>query len=92
MSLHFEPPTAKEFATKLSENIMKIEFEKLDGAIRQMIATRRPDVIPEENHPKSGFGEIEDDATSVAVFDMTVCGWRSVRPASLKSMEVFTGV
>lgn len=83
--------TASEFATKLNENIMKIEFEKLDGAMRSMIATRRADLIPEEHQPKNGWNVVGDEATSVAVFDLTICGWRSVRPSSLKSMEKFGG-
>ena len=83
--------TASEFATKLNENIMKIEFEKLDGAMRTMICTRRNDLVPEEHQPKNGWNVVGDEATSVAVFDMQVCGWRSVRPASLKAMEVFGG-
>lgn len=82
--------STKEFVEKMENHIMKIEFEKLDGAIRQMIATRCHDVIPEEHHPKSGFNPVDEEATSVAVFDMQVCGWRSVRPASVKSMSVFT--
>lgn len=83
--------TASEFATKLNENVMKIEFEKLDGAIRRMIATRRADLIPEEHQPKNGLNVVGDEATSVACFDMRVCGWRSVRPSSVKSIEIFKG-
>lgn len=83
--------TASEFATKLNENIMKIEFEKLDGAMRSMIATRRADLIPEEHQPKNGWNVVGDEATSVACFDMQICGWRSVRPSSIKSMEIFGG-
>lgn len=86
--------TATELATTLSKNIMKIEFEKLDGAIRQMIATRNLEVIPTENHPKGSnevYNEITDETPAVKVFDMQVCGWRSIRPASVKSMEVFGG-
>lgn len=83
--------TASEFATKLNENIMKIKFEKLDGAMRTMICTRRNDLVPEEHQPKNGWNVVGDEATSVAVFDMQCCGWRSVRPQSVTSMEVFNG-
>jgi hypothetical protein len=79
-----------EFAKQLEENVMKLQFEKLDGAIRDMIATRRMDCIPEEHLPKA-WNPVSDEDSSVAVFDLRICGWRSVRTASLKSMEVFNG-
>jgi hypothetical protein len=68
--------TASEFATKLNENIMKIEFEKLDGAMRTMICTRRNDLVPEEHQPKNGWNVVGDEATEVARgFSIKLCGW-----------------
>lgn len=78
--------TSSEFANKLNTGIYNIQFTKLDGAIRDMIATRKLDEIPEEQHPKTFSNEITDDASSVPVFDLKVCGWRSVRPITLTSI------
>ncbi len=80
--------TPSEFASKLNNGVYNMEFTKLDGAIRNMIATRMADKIPEDQQPKKGWTVVDDTVTAVAVFDLQVCGWRSVRPESVISMNV----
>ncbi len=82
--------TPSEFANKLNNGVYTMEFTKLDGAIRNMIATRMADKIPEDQQPKKGWTAVDDEISAVAVFDLQVCGWRSVRPSSIISMSEVT--
>lgn len=75
-----------EFATKMGSAVYNLEFTKLDGAIRKMIATRIADKIPADHAPETAREIVEGKA--VPVFDLEVCGWRSVRPDSVTKMEI----
>lgn len=78
---------AIEFATAMSTNVYSIEFEKMDGTMRKMICTRMSGKIPAEAAPKKE-SFIEEATTAVPVFDVDLEQWRSVRPNSIKTMEV----
>lgn len=70
----------EELVELLKDKIVNIEYEKLDGSIRKMIATRSPDHIPEGQLPSGETVKDRPELSTVAVFDMSVCGWRSVYP------------
>jgi hypothetical protein len=77
-----------EFMTKITSGIYALEFTKLDGSIRNMIATRNLDSIPSDKHP-TGDG-VDNSIGPVAVFDLEACGWRSVYPEKIISMSEAT--
>lgn len=77
---------AKDFASSLGEAIYKLEFEKMDGSMRKMRATRMSAYIPSDKSPKKDR-EITETMTAVPVFDLDLMEWRSVRPENVKMME-----
>jgi hypothetical protein len=81
---------AIEFATAMSTNVYTIEFEKVDGTMRKMVCTRMSDKIleAEKESIKRNTKAIDETTTSVSVYDIEISQWRSVRPASIKTMEV----
>ena len=76
----------EEFVQLLEQNAMKFEFEKLDGTMRKMIATRRLSQVPADQHPKEDY--VPSTIGPVAVFDLEVCGWRNVNADKLVSLVV----
>lgn len=88
MTNMMKPMTSSEFSSKLNSGVYDITFTKLDGAIRNMIATRSPELIPDDHNYADDAPVVIDDAVStVAVFDLQICGWRSVRPVSLTEFK-----
>lgn len=81
---------AIEFAEALSSNVYTIEFEKVDGTMRKMVCTRMGDKIleAEKESIKKNTRVIEENTTSVPVYDIEISQWRSVRPSSIKTMEI----
>lgn len=77
---------AKEFADKMSQGIYNIRFNKTDGSLRLMRATRMAAYIPSDKQPKDSKGITETQAV-VPVFDLDIKDWRSVRTDSILSME-----
>lgn len=73
--------------SQLNSGIYDLEFTKLDGAIRKMIATRNMSYIPEDYHPTGVGGTDKVDAQYIAVFDLEACGWRTVYPDRVISMS-----
>ena len=78
--------TPNDFANKLGSGIYKLEFNKLDGTLRKMRATRMGAYIPADHTPKESK-EITPEQRSVAVFDLDAMGWRSVVVDNIISME-----
>lgn len=81
---------AIEFAAALASNVYTIEFEKVDGTIRKMTCTRMGDKIleAEKESIKKNTKVIDETTTSVAVYDVEISQWRSIRPSSIKTMEI----
>lgn len=88
MTTMMKPMSSSEFSSKLNSGVYDITFTKLDGAIRNMIATRSPELIPDDHKYTDDAPAVVDDVISaVAVFDLQICGWRSVRPATITEFE-----
>lgn len=81
---------AIEFADALSSNVYTIEFEKVDGEMRRMVCTRMGDKIlqAEKESIKKNTKVIDETTTSVPVYDVEISQWRSIRPSSIKTMEI----
>jgi hypothetical protein len=75
-----------EFATKMGQGIYSLEFEKMDGSMRKMRATRMSAYIPGDKAPKSER-TIDEATTTVPVFDLDLKEWRSIRTDYIKLME-----
>lgn len=70
----------------LANGEVKLDFTKVDGTERSMIATLREDlVVPYEN--KSGRTRKKNDSVQ-AVYDLEEDGWRSFRWDSLTNFVV----
>ena len=69
-------PTLDELNTQLRENVMVVTFNKLDGDERIMTCTKKIDLIPESNRPKTDKKPPEGN---VVVWDINANGWRSFK-------------
>ena len=77
----------QELIELLKDKVLNIEYEKLDGTIRQMVATRSPEHIPGEQLSSGEPVKDKPELNTVAVFDLSVCGWRSVYPEKVTVKE-----
>lgn len=70
-----------EMAMTLREGVADLSFEKVkDGQIREMRATLKPDLIPEDKMPKGGsVDQGAGNDTTLRVFDLDLNEWRSFR-------------
>lgn len=68
----------------LKNEVVKVNFQKLDGTDRLMTCTLKQDLIPEEHTPKGKRTNHSSD--SLAVFDVESNGWRSFRFDSVKEV------
>ena len=66
----------------LSEGVVHLQFKKVNGDLRNMVATRCFDRIPEEKHPKTE-DKREQNETIVVLYDLEVEDWRSFRVENL---------
>lgn len=78
---------AKEFAEQLGQGTFNLRFNKADGNLRLMKATRMSAYIPADKQPKEAK-TITENQSAVPVFDLDIKEWRSVRPDSILSMEI----
>jgi len=78
--------TANDFANQLGSGIYRIEFNKLDGTLRKMRATRMNAYVPSDKAPKTS-SEVIPGQRSVSVFDLDLMEWRSVVVDNIVTME-----
>lgn len=72
---------------QLREGIVNLSFTKIkDGAVRNMTATLRTDMIPEDKMPKTGKMEGNGES-AVRCFDLDLNEWRSFRVDTLLTFE-----
>lgn len=75
-----------ELKKALGDTVCNIEFNKSDGTLRKMRATRMSAYIPADKAPKNEPNE-ERVLKVVPVFDLDLMEWRSIKPASVTKME-----
>lgn len=79
---------AEQVIQDLREGIVKLSFTKVkDGAVREMTATLRTDMIPEDKMPKTGLESPKEGLSAVRCFDLDLLEWRSFRLDSLLTFE-----
>ena len=71
---------AQEVVDLLKQGVVSLSFTKVkDGAVRNMLATLRVDLIPEDKMPKSGnLDENVVGQSAVRCFDVDLGEWRSL--------------
>lgn len=72
----------QEILETLSKGIVDLQFTKVNGDLRNMVATRAIDLLPEDKRPDSE-DKREQNETIVTVFDLEVNDWRSFRIENL---------
>ena len=69
-------PTEKDLVEQLRKDVLEVTFNKLDGDERIMTCTKKMEIIPEENRPKTDKQPKEGNVTD---WDLKANGWRSFR-------------
>ena len=77
-------PTQETLTKLLSEGILVVTFNKLDGDERVMTCTKSANIIPEEHLPKTNK---EPKQGTVTVWDVNAKGWRSFKYDRVTKVE-----
>lgn len=65
---------------QLGKRVVRFEFKKKDGSIREAVGTRKVDLMPvAEQRERTG----PEKRGVVCFFDFTVDGWRSLQDTTL---------
>ena len=83
-------PTKEDLKLLLSQNVVTVDFTKLDGDKRVMTCTLREDIKPAatkaDSMSQKKVREVSDAV--VSVWDVNAKGWRSFRYDRINSTEV----
>ena len=79
-------PTEKDLTNLLSEGILVVTFNKLDGDERVMTCTKNVKVIPEGSLPKNS--KTPKVQGLVTVWDVNAKGWRSFKYDRVTKVEM----
>jgi|MEHZ01.5.fsa_nt_MEHZ011388885.1_5 hypothetical protein len=66
----------------LRDGVTHLQFRKVNGDTRNMIATLKTDLIPEDKIPEAGK-ERKESVALVVLYDLEVAEWRSLRTENL---------
>ena len=78
-------PTEEELNTLLRENVLEVDFNKLDGDKRIMKCTKSFKIIPTENQPKT---DKETKKGTITVWDINAQGWRSFKYERVNAVKI----
>jgi len=83
-------PTQTELKTLLEQNVLVVDFTKLNGDKRVMTCTLREDIKPratkEDTMSQKAVREISDKV--VGVWDVNAKGWRSFRYERINAVDI----
>ena len=83
-------PTRMDLQNILSQNVLIVDFTKLNGDRRVMTCTLREDMKPpatkNDTMSQKKVRELNDEV--VSVWDVNAKGWRSFRYARINSVEI----
>ena len=83
-------PTRTDLQNILSQNVLIVDFTKLNGDRRVMTCTLREDMKPpatkNDTMSQKKVRELNDEV--VSVWDVNAKGWRSFRYARINSVEI----
>ena len=83
-------PTKEELKLLLSQNVLTVDFTKLDGDKRVMTCTLREDIKPAatKSDPMSQKKVREVSDAVVSVWDVNAKGWRSFRYDRVNAVNI----
>ena len=83
-------PTKEDLELLLSQNVLTVDFTKLDGDKRVMTCTLREDIKPTatKSDPMSQKKVREVSDAVVSVWDVNAKGWRSFRYDRINAVDV----
>lgn len=79
-------PTKSDLKLLLEQNVLVVDFTKLDGDKRVMTCTLREDMKPKQVVKEGATKKVNDSV--VNVWDVNAQGWRSFKYDRLNSAEV----
>ena len=83
-------PTRDDLKNMLAQNVMVIDFTKLNGDKRVMTCTLREDMKPratkEDTMSQKKVRDLAEEV--ISVWDVNAKGWRSFRSARVNSVDV----
>ena len=83
-------PTKQELKNLLEQNVLVVDFTKLDGDKRVMTCTLREDIKPratkDDAMSQKKVREVSDAV--ISVWDVNAKGWRSFRYARINSVNI----
>ena len=78
-------PTMEDLRNVLGQNVLVIDFTKLNGDKRVMTCTLREDMKPAEVVKEGAPKKVSD--TNISVWDVNAQGWRSFRYDRINSVD-----
>jgi len=83
-------PTNQDLRNQLTQNVMVVDFTKLNGDKRVMTCTLREDIKPPASKTDTMSLKKVRDVTEavVSVWDVNAKGWRSFRYDRVNSVEI----
>lgn len=74
-----------DIVDKLKQGVIRVNFTKKDGEVRDMKCTLVSSLIPQEMQPKSELNNITESV--IRAYDVNANGWRSFVVANVNSVE-----
>lgn len=80
--------TALEMFNVLKTETCQVKFTKVNGDVRDMTCTLRPDLIPvSDSDTETMKKNIE---IAIPVFDLNADGWRSFKPGNVTEFSILS--
>ena len=74
-----------DIISKLREGVVRVNFTKKDGSVRDMMCTLVQSSIPQEMQPKGEGSDVTESV--IRAFDVNAKGWRSFIVENINSIE-----
>lgn len=81
-------PTREDLKNLLTQNVLTVDFTKLNGDKRVMTCTLREDIKPAVAKSDSQKAVRETSDAVVSVWDVNAQGWRSFRYERINSVDI----
>ena len=75
----------EDIVSKLRRGVVKVNFTKKNGEMRDMKCTLASTLIPQEMQPKGELSNITESV--IRAYDVNATGWRSFAVANINSIE-----
>ena len=75
----------EDIVSKLKQGIVRVNFTKKDGEVRDMKCTLVSSLIPQESQPKGELNKISESV--IRAYDVDANGWRSFVISNVNTVE-----